>query len=108
MYGILVVEDGNETYQIIGEVASQDEARELADNYEKHAHPDNPQTICPPDHFVIWRRGLGGAYTQRELLNPNTTAARLDNLEKLARHIPFNSPILMGIQECRDRLNGKD
>jgi hypothetical protein len=68
MYGILVVEDGNELYQPIGEVVSVDEARELAEDYERWAGPDNPDSI-PPAVFVIWRRDpRTGRYTKRELL----------------------------------------
>lgn len=68
MYGILVVEDGNELYQPIGEVASVDEAMELAEEYERWASPDNPHSI-PPTVYVIWRPDpQTGRYTRRELL----------------------------------------
>jgi hypothetical protein len=108
MYGILTVEDGNELYQIIGEVASINEARELAADYESRASAENDDTFCPPSAFVVWRRNLHGAYTVREALTHDTTAGRLDQIEKMARLVPCNSAILSGIQECRDRLNGKE
>ena len=65
-YGILVVEDGNELYQILGAVWSLEEARELANNYEVHADPDNPNTTVPPSEYVIIRRNANGWYTKRE------------------------------------------
>jgi hypothetical protein len=65
-YGILVVEDGNELYQILGQIWSLDEARELASEYEEHANPDNPDTTVPPTEYVIIRRNHNGKYTRRE------------------------------------------
>jgi hypothetical protein len=69
-YGILTAEsdaaesDGGD-YQIIGAVDSPDEARELAQNYLVNGPEDG---LLPPDRFVINRRGIGGWYTRRELL----------------------------------------
>ena len=65
-YGILVVEDGNEMYQILGAVWSLEEARELASNYEEHAAPENPNASVPPTEYVIIRRNPNGWYTKRE------------------------------------------
>lgn len=67
-YGILVVEDGNELYQILGAVWSLDEARELADAYVCAADPENPDTAVPPEQFIILRRNPNGYYTKREAL----------------------------------------
>ncbi len=65
-YGILVVEDGNTLYQILGAVWSHAEAAELAANYERVAAPENPDTPVPPTTFVILRRNPNGFYTRRE------------------------------------------
>ena len=65
-YGILIVEDGNELYQILGSVWSLQEARELASNYEQHADPENPNFSLPPNNYVIIRRNADGFYTKRE------------------------------------------
>ncbi len=67
-YGILIVEDGNELFQILGSVWSLAEARELAQLYERAAAPENPDASVPPTEFVIHRRGPGGYYTRREPL----------------------------------------
>lgn len=66
-YGILVVEDGNGLYQIIGSVFSPREAAEMARDYMDRADPEEETTACPPNEFVIWRNKFGG-YTQRETL----------------------------------------
>lgn len=71
-YGILVVEDGNDLWQILGAVWSLDEARELADNYERNATPDNPDTEVPPTWYIIMRRNANGFYTMREALDHPT------------------------------------
>jgi hypothetical protein len=68
-YGILVVEDGNELYQILGSVWSIDEARELAENYESLAAPENPNAQVPPTQYIIHRRNPNGFYTRREKLD---------------------------------------
>lgn len=73
MYGILVVEDGNELYHIIGEVSSPREACELADDYERRADPEDPSTPVPPNEFIIWTRDSDGYYLIRETLE---TASR--------------------------------
>ena len=65
-YGILVVEDSGGLYQILGAVWSLDEARELAENYERHAGPENPNASVPPESYVIIRRNAVGWYTKRE------------------------------------------
>jgi hypothetical protein len=68
MYGILVVEDGNELYQVIGEVASISEAVELARDYERVADPEEPNASVHPTVFAIWRRNRDGYYVDRETL----------------------------------------
>ena len=65
-YGILIVEDGNELYQVIGSVYSLSEAREMAENYESCAGPDVDYASVPPESFVIVRRGPEGFYSKRE------------------------------------------
>ena len=67
-YGILVVEDGNELYQILGSVHSMAEAVELAAGYEKVAEPENEDAQVPPTEYVIMRRNSNGFYTRREVL----------------------------------------
>ena len=62
-YGILVAEDGNGLYQIIGSVWSLNEARELADEYIAHGPEFD---YLAPDRFIINRRGTIGGYTVRE------------------------------------------
>jgi len=70
-YGILIAELDDESwaqnsYQIIGDVDSIDEAREIARNYLIHG----PDSGClAPDRFVIHRRGEWGWYTIREIVN---------------------------------------
>ena len=66
-YGILVVEDDNGLYQILGAVWSLDEAREMIGNYERIASPDNPDTPVPPTEYVLIRRNSNGFYTRREV-----------------------------------------
>jgi hypothetical protein len=65
-YGILIVEDGNELYQVLGAVWDLEEARELAENYESCAGPDVDYASVPPELFVIVRRGPEGFYSVRE------------------------------------------
>ena len=65
-YGILVVEDGNGAYQILGAVYSLAEAQELAENYESCAGPENPNADVPPTEYVIVRRNASGFYAKRE------------------------------------------
>ena len=67
-YGILVVEDGNELYQIIGEVASESEAAKMARDYDNSADPENEDTFCPPMQYIIWQRNENGAYAVRETI----------------------------------------
>lgn len=67
-YGILVVEDSNELYQILGAVWSINEALEMAENYESLASPENPDASVPPTQYVIIRRNANGFYTRRESL----------------------------------------
>ena len=62
-YGILVVEDGEDLYQILGAVWSLTEARELVESY--FAHGADAGCIAP-DSFVIHRRSPDGFYTKRE------------------------------------------
>ena len=70
-YGILVVEDGSELYQILGAVWSLNEAAELAENYERICGPDNPDAQVPPTEYIIIRRNADGFYTKREAFDPN-------------------------------------
>ena len=69
-YGILVVEDGNELYQILGTVWTLDEARELAESYERVAGPECPYANVPYSDYVIIRRGPEGFYSVRQQFDP--------------------------------------
>ena len=62
-YGILVVENDEGRYQILGAVWSLDEARELADTYFANGYKAG---CIAPDSFAIHRRGVTGMYTNRE------------------------------------------
>lgn len=61
---ILVAENGTD-YQIIGEVISEDEARECIDSYVANG-PDNDDLA--PERFVLHRRADNGSYTVRVVL----------------------------------------
>lgn len=65
-YGILIAngEYPDDGFQIIGAVASVDEARELAQDYIRNG-PENG--ALPPNHFVIHRRGPNGFYSRFDL-----------------------------------------
>lgn len=65
-YGILIVEDGNELYQVLGTVWNLEEARELAENYVSCADPCVDYASVAPESFVIVRRGPEGFYSKSE------------------------------------------
>lgn len=64
-YGILIAEDFDGHYQIVGAVASRDEARELANNYCDRGPAEE---MVAPERFIIHRRGQRGWYNEREVL----------------------------------------
>jgi hypothetical protein len=66
-YGILVAhgEYPNDGFQIVGAVASIDEARELAHGYIRNGPENN---ALAPDRFTIHRRGQNGFYSVWEPL----------------------------------------
>ena len=66
-YGILVVRC-DDMFQIIGEVDSVVEAREMANGYTRCAL-DDTDNFMPPDAFEIHRRDDHGWYTKRELFD---------------------------------------
>ena len=75
-YGILIVE-GAGVYHVIGSVANIEEARELAESYNRwaspgcEADPDMGLEACeeqgiPAEEYVIVRRDTSGFYGIRE------------------------------------------
>ena len=56
------------------------------------------------DRREFFRSLIAGGAAVRE----RTTAATLDRLAELARGLPHNHMILVGVQECRDRIAGKE
>jgi len=66
-YGILIAngEYPDDGFQVVGAVASVDEARELAQEYIRNG-PENG--ALPPDRFTIHRRGPNGFYSRFEPL----------------------------------------
>ena len=66
-YGILIAMGEDEGFQIIGSVASINEARELIQDYVSIG----PELgFVPPFEFQIHRRGTSGGYTLIELVLP--------------------------------------
>jgi hypothetical protein len=62
-YGILVCIDGLDGFQIVGEVASVYEAKELIQNY---IAVGPAESWIAPERFEIHRRGTEGGYTTIE------------------------------------------
>lgn len=65
---IVIVEDGNELYQPLGLADTIAEATDMADEYIKFAHPDNPDTEVPPMFFYAIGRNQNGFWTRKTLL----------------------------------------
>ena len=62
-YGILIAIGEDNSFQIVGSIASIDEANEAAENY-LNIGPD--AGYVAPYEFQIHRRGISGGYTKIE------------------------------------------